>query len=119
VILSRLKEKVLRTIETYHDEIVDFTARLIAVPTANPPGGAYRECVDVIARKLAEIGLEYSLVEVPADTHPDFRSFRDIVFSARSARKGAPASSRAGPLFGDGTDRVATERPRLPLACST
>ncbi len=48
-------------------EMAEFTKRLIEIPTENPPGTAYRACVDLIAGKLAEIGLECTLVEVAAD----------------------------------------------------
>src|ERR1700720_1648307 len=47
--------------------MTEFTKRLIEIPTENPPGTAYRACAGLIAGKLAEIGLECTLVEVPAD----------------------------------------------------
>lgn len=61
-------EDLLReAIAGYEAEMTEFTKSLIAIPTENPPGTAYRACVDLIAGKLAEIGLEPTLVEVPAD----------------------------------------------------
>ncbi len=41
------------------DSILDFTKELVAIATENPPGAFYKPCVDVIAAKLAEIGLQY------------------------------------------------------------
>lgn len=60
-------EHILRPIIAEHQESwIDFTKALIEIPTENPPGVAYRTCVDLLAHKLAEIGLEYTLLEVPA-----------------------------------------------------
>jgi succinyl-diaminopimelate desuccinylase len=53
-------------------EMTEFTQQLIAIPTENPPGTAYRACVDLIADKLADIGLESRLVEVPDESQPGY-----------------------------------------------
>ncbi|GAC1567378.1 MAG: M20 family metallopeptidase [Ktedonobacteraceae bacterium] len=66
-------EHTLRSIIAEHQESwIDFTKALIEIPTENPPGVAYRACVDLLAHKLAEIGLAYTLLEVPApsSSHP-------------------------------------------------
>src|SRR5258706_3197990 len=60
-------EHALRAIIAEHQEsLIGFTKALVEIPTENPPGVAYRACVDLIAHKLAEIGLEYTLLEAPA-----------------------------------------------------
>lgn len=60
-------EHTLRTIINEHQESwIDFTKALIEIPTENPPGVAYRACVDLLAHKLTELGLEYTLLEAPA-----------------------------------------------------
>jgi len=59
------KRQVLDAIASYHDQILEFTKALVAVPTENPPGTSYQECVRAIERKLHEIGLESRVVEVP------------------------------------------------------
>jgi len=60
-------EQMLReTIATYQEDLLAFTRALVAIPTENPPGVAYRACSELIAQKLAEIGLEYTLLETPA-----------------------------------------------------
>src|SRR5579864_1800157 len=60
-------EQVLReTLASYGEDLIAFTKALITIPSENPPGVAYRACVDLLAQKLAEIGLEYTLLEVPA-----------------------------------------------------
>jgi succinyl-diaminopimelate desuccinylase len=38
------------------DAIIALTSRLIAIPTENPPGNSYRECVDVLVDALQALG---------------------------------------------------------------
>jgi succinyl-diaminopimelate desuccinylase len=45
-------DRVLAAIDASRDEIVDFTAALIRIPTVNPPGEAYKECARLIGHKL-------------------------------------------------------------------
>ena len=62
-------EQMLREmIAKYEEDLIAFTTALVAIPTENPPGVAYRACSDLIAQKLAEVGLEYSLLEIPDPT---------------------------------------------------
>ncbi|MFX1520053.1 MAG: ArgE/DapE family deacylase [Promethearchaeota archaeon] len=68
-----IKNMVLDLITSYQVEIFEFTKRLVSIPTENPPGKSYKACVDVIANKLHEIGLDYTVIDVP-DT-PDRKSF--------------------------------------------
>lgn len=66
--VERDTEGFLRQAITTHEaETIELTKRLIAIPTENPPGAAYRACVDLIAGKLAEIGLESTVLDVPAE----------------------------------------------------
>jgi succinyl-diaminopimelate desuccinylase len=60
---ARLRE----AIASDEAEMVELTKRLIAIPTENPPGTAYRACADLLAGELAAIGVEPTLVEVPDD----------------------------------------------------
>lgn len=59
------RTRILDAIASYRDEMLDFTKVLVAIPTENPPGRSYWECIDVIARKLQEFGLDAALLEVP------------------------------------------------------
>ena len=59
----RLADRVAREVEAARDEIVDFTAEMIRIPTVNPPGDCYRECAELIGRRLAEAGLAVQFVE--------------------------------------------------------
>ncbi|MFX1466650.1 MAG: M20 family metallopeptidase [Promethearchaeota archaeon] len=60
-----IKNLILDKISSYKAEILDFTTRLISVPTENPLGTSYKACVDIIAKKLHEIGLDYTIIDVP------------------------------------------------------
>jgi acetylornithine deacetylase/succinyl-diaminopimelate desuccinylase family protein len=45
--------------------MLDFTEQLVSLPSENPPGRYYKECVELIKEKIDEIGLEYQIIEVP------------------------------------------------------
>ena len=57
--LSRIRasDRVLAEVEAARDEIVAFTTEMIRVPTVNPPGDCYRECAELIGRRMARAGL--------------------------------------------------------------
>ena len=60
-------EHALRTIIAQHQESwIDFTKALIEIPTENPPGVAYRLCVELLSKKLIELGLEHMTLTTPA-----------------------------------------------------
>ncbi|MCK5588006.1 MAG: M20 family metallopeptidase [Candidatus Lokiarchaeota archaeon] len=59
------KNRILDAIISYREEILDFTKILVGIPTENPPGKSYKACIDVIANKLHEIGLDYTVIDVP------------------------------------------------------
>ncbi len=62
-----VKDKVSEAVEALRKELVEFTEELIRIPTANPPGENYDRCVELIASRLEEIGLEVKLIEVPEE----------------------------------------------------
>ena len=43
--------------------IVDFARDLVSIPTENPPGASYDECVERICAELEELGISHELVE--------------------------------------------------------
>jgi acetylornithine deacetylase/succinyl-diaminopimelate desuccinylase family protein len=57
---------VLRSIEASAQDIVAFASELIAIPTENPPGSEYERCSDLIAARLAQLGLSVEVVELAA-----------------------------------------------------
>lgn len=62
---DKMKSLILDAISSYRDEMVEFTKELVSIPTVNPPGSSYLACVEAIASKLREIGLDTTLLEVP------------------------------------------------------
>lgn len=64
-----LKQKQLDTlmavIDAATDEMVEFTADMVRIPTVNPPGDAYVECAEFIGRKLETFGftVDYPVAE--------------------------------------------------------
>lgn len=46
----------MAVIDEATDEMVDFTADMLRVPTVNPPGDAYVECAQLIGRRLESFG---------------------------------------------------------------
>jgi succinyl-diaminopimelate desuccinylase len=62
---ATLAQQISDTVATYQDDILEFTQELVGIPTENPPGAFYKPCVEAIQRKLAEIGLDCQVTEVP------------------------------------------------------
>jgi succinyl-diaminopimelate desuccinylase len=62
-------DRILMEIDRARDEIVDFTARLIRVPTVNPPGDEYEACAALIGDQLRAHGAEVHLL--PATGRPE------------------------------------------------
>jgi len=51
-------DTILAAVDEAADEIVDFAAELIRIPTVNPPGEAYETCARAIGARLAAHGME-------------------------------------------------------------
>jgi succinyl-diaminopimelate desuccinylase len=51
-------DRVLREVEQAADEVVDFTAGMIRIPTINPPGEHYEDCARYIGDRLSSLGFE-------------------------------------------------------------
>jgi succinyl-diaminopimelate desuccinylase len=62
-------DRVLAAIDACADEIVDFTAALIRIPTINPPGEAYADCARFIGARLGRCGFDVDYVA--ADGRPE------------------------------------------------
>jgi succinyl-diaminopimelate desuccinylase len=66
-----MDERLARTIEDRTDELTALAADLIRFPTINPPGDAYRPCVEYIGDRLKKrgFGVEFIRAEgTPGDT---------------------------------------------------
>lgn len=55
-------DRILAEIDRAVDEIVDFAARLIRIPTVNPPGEEYQPCAELIAAELRRHGAAVHLL---------------------------------------------------------
>ena len=62
------RQRILDAVRAEKTPIVDFTRDLVAIASENPPGLFYSECVEVLTRKLTEVGLDFEVVEVPVDS---------------------------------------------------
>lgn len=62
-------------IRSFRAEMIAFTSELVAIPSENPPGHAYADCVRVIESRLPALGLPRENRDVRTrKRHP--RSFR-------------------------------------------
>ena len=55
-------DRVIAEVDRAADEIVDFAARLVRIPTVNPPGEDYEACANVIGDQLRAHGAEVQLL---------------------------------------------------------
>jgi len=53
-------------------EITRTLSELIAIPTVNPPGRSYWECVDYLSGLLQSWGVEHRMFSVPHESHPRY-----------------------------------------------
>lgn len=53
-----LLDRVLHEVERSTDELVDFTAGMIRIPTVNPPGEHYEDCARYIGDRLTSLGFD-------------------------------------------------------------
>lgn len=58
-----LRDRVLAAVDDLADEVVDFTAELIRIPTVNPPGEFYPDCARAIGDRLARFGFDVEYLE--------------------------------------------------------
>ncbi|MBN1459655.1 MAG: M20 family metallopeptidase [Armatimonadetes bacterium] len=57
--------RLLSHIDELNSALVDFTCQLCAIPTVNPPGDRYSECVELLTDKLDAIGMSTRVVRAP------------------------------------------------------
>jgi succinyl-diaminopimelate desuccinylase len=68
----RTKEKIEKKAVEYRQQIIDMLCDLIAIPTINPPGQAYRQCVDYLSKVLSEWKINHNILAVPNGKYPRF-----------------------------------------------
>lgn len=57
--------EVFDRIERSRDAIVSLAQRLVAIPTENPPGNRYKECADLLAAELEDLGIAPDTITSP------------------------------------------------------
>jgi succinyl-diaminopimelate desuccinylase len=60
-----VKSRVRARVAQMKDRIVDLTCHLITIPTENPPGRSYAECVELLETELEVLDLPCEVIEVP------------------------------------------------------
>ena len=63
---SSQRERLVAWLTSRENEMAELLAELIAVPTENPPGRYYRNCTDVLERRLRAAGLDYERYDFAA-----------------------------------------------------
>jgi len=67
-----IKEEIKKRIKEYRQQIIDTLAELVAIPTSNPPGRFYKQCVDYLSSKLKEFKVDYEIINIPHGDNPRF-----------------------------------------------
>ena len=94
----RREDRVLAEVEAARDEIMAFTAEMIRIPTVNPPGAYYRDCAELIGRRLRATGLAVEYVEAEGRSEHTAEYPRVNVVGRGGSRSGTPAAPPERPL---------------------
>ncbi len=83
------REELRRRIAAREDELVELARALIRVPTVNPPGDAYRDCAELVGKRLAARGFAVEYLRArgapgDSDRHPRI----NVVARIEGARPG-------------------------------
>jgi succinyl-diaminopimelate desuccinylase len=72
--VHELKRRIMKHVRALGKDMLTFTEDLIRVQTENPPGSAYKDCVDLIAAKLVQFGVKPRIIRVRSGTalHPRY-----------------------------------------------
>lgn len=58
-----MHETLLQSVSAYRAAMLDLSCELVSIPTENPPGNHYPAAVDLLTRRLRELGFEDTRVE--------------------------------------------------------
>jgi len=67
-----IKEEIKKRIKEYRQQIIDTLAELVTIPTSNPPGSYYQQCVDYLSSKLKEFEIDNEIINIPHGDNPRF-----------------------------------------------
>ena len=57
------EQQVLARVDELADEMIEWLRQLVRIPTVNPPGENYKDCVRFVGDKLQEFGYEVGFIE--------------------------------------------------------
>jgi acetylornithine deacetylase/succinyl-diaminopimelate desuccinylase family protein len=78
-----LQPSLTTALDAFKEAILAFSQNLIRIPTENPPGNHYRECVDRIRQELDRLGIVHQVIEAPGSPDPRFNV---VAFCGEGAR---------------------------------
>jgi len=55
-------DKLLALIESKEEELIQLTQALVRIPTINPPGDYYGDCIELLRRRLEDRGFEINII---------------------------------------------------------
>jgi acetylornithine deacetylase/succinyl-diaminopimelate desuccinylase family protein len=61
-----LQVALAQAVDGHKDAVLTFCQELVRIPSENPPGNCYRECIDRLRLELERLGLDHRIVEAPA-----------------------------------------------------
>ncbi|MFQ6108105.1 MAG: M20 family metallopeptidase [Candidatus Aminicenantales bacterium] len=67
-----IKKEIKKIIKEYRQQMVNTLCELVAIPTSNPPGSYYKQCVDYLSSILKEIKIDYDMIQIPHRDYPRF-----------------------------------------------
>jgi acetylornithine deacetylase/succinyl-diaminopimelate desuccinylase family protein len=66
------KKKIVETAKNYRADMINTLSDLIRIPTSNPPGQAYQQCVDYLSGLLSKWDINHRVISVPQKKFPRF-----------------------------------------------
>ncbi|MEY4634222.1 MAG: hypothetical protein RJA55_20 [Acidobacteriota bacterium] len=89
--MSSPAERILAEVDRAADEIVEFAARLVRIPTVNPPGEEYDACANAIGDQLRAHGADVHLLPAIGKLEHTSRHPRINVVGRHSGQAQGPA----------------------------
>jgi succinyl-diaminopimelate desuccinylase len=83
-------EGIGRAVDERREVLVSLTSDLVRIPSVNPPGEHYRDCCELIARRLAPLGFEATFVRAEGTPGDSDRYPRWNVVLRREGRSPGP-----------------------------
>jgi succinyl-diaminopimelate desuccinylase len=83
-------EELITAIDARRDQMVELTRALIAFPTVNPPGEAYRPCAEFVGERMRERGFAVDYVRALGTPGDDERYPRVNVIARRAGSAPGP-----------------------------